>query len=783
MNKDSPYDVFVSHSLKDEKWVYDLAQFLKNNGLRVFVFEKEIKIGESIPRKINKVLEECNCVIFVMTQDWLESEWSTHEAYSSLFDDPNNRKQRIIPILLKKFNIPITLKTLKYIDFTNEEKLSDNLKILRSTLVDLIQNNFNIKIHSLQCEQILKQSMLPWTKRGELSVGFVIPELYIETKVKAIKNPIASIEISKWLSGYLWNQNIAVVGLPGIGKSTLLRKIFIDFKIFKEYLKLEYTPIFASIRDLIDFQGSSFDNFSEYIFSKFNEVPIENPNHKNLIFIDGLDEIEVTKCESIIKTILNIKSKNDLLWVSSRIDFFYTRLNSNSQFSDLFYDVLEIQEWDVEIDSLRFAEEYSKKYQDPNLLSRLIKLRYNSPNINNFLRKPFELTLILFLLSKDKRYDEKSFDSSYALYKSFYENWLEREQHKGTSKLTVDNIRNLHQNVAISLFQNRGNGVSLNSIDLNKLNIILTFENIKSDSSFWDLLITNSNNEEIIIERFWHETFGEFIIAEQLIQTFSSGTQSFIENLKTIYNNEINSFLREGFQQLHANQKFFIYERLANAYFEIFSTEMIFSNDSINITIINSLTIDKKIINNEEYSVRIREQILYYLGRLELNFYPPILSFAAKFEDNQLLKRSAMLGGILYGNEEMERDYLLSLIYGTKEDIINRSVQLVYFGDVYGDLHSFKDNDVFAWEKTRNAILKRLTQNTKRDIALRWWDLRTLFTFLESRKWKDRISELELKVIENCNFKSDLYSISRGEYLSKEIENIITMLIKNHCIY
>lgn len=113
-------------------------------------------------------------------------------------------------------------------------------------------------------------------------------------------------------------------------------------------------------------------------------------------------------------------------------------------------------------------------------------------------------------------------------------------------------------------------------------------------------------------------------------------------------------------------------------------------------------------------------------------------------ESSPLLRRSAALGAILHGDDDAEIEYM-ALLDDPGEASLNRSVQMVYFGDVHGDLHTFVDGGQ-GWSKTRAAILRRLGGHSLRDRRLRWWDLKTLRSFLEARPG-DTLSSAELAVV------------------------------------
>jgi TIR domain len=55
---DFAYDVFLSHSSKDKTIVCGVAERLRKDGLRVWLDDWEIRVGDSIPAKIEEGLEQ-----------------------------------------------------------------------------------------------------------------------------------------------------------------------------------------------------------------------------------------------------------------------------------------------------------------------------------------------------------------------------------------------------------------------------------------------------------------------------------------------------------------------------------------------------------------------------------------------------------------------------------------------------------------------------------------------------------------------------------------------------
>lgn len=117
------YDVFLSHSSRDKSTARQVAQNLRQRGVRVWFDEWAIQPGDSIPNAIEIGLEQSRVLVLVMSKSAFDSDWVTLERQAGLFRDPANQDRRFIPIRLDNLEntqIPMMLRHYKYIDFVNE---------------------------------------------------------------------------------------------------------------------------------------------------------------------------------------------------------------------------------------------------------------------------------------------------------------------------------------------------------------------------------------------------------------------------------------------------------------------------------------------------------------------------------------------------------------------------------------------------------------------------------------------------------------------------------------
>jgi len=92
------YDVFISHASEDKDGVVrPLAQALVTRGLKVWYNEFELKIGDSLRRKIDRGLAKSRFGIVVLSQSFIKKGWTNYEL-DGIISKANTGEQVLLPI-------------------------------------------------------------------------------------------------------------------------------------------------------------------------------------------------------------------------------------------------------------------------------------------------------------------------------------------------------------------------------------------------------------------------------------------------------------------------------------------------------------------------------------------------------------------------------------------------------------------------------------------------------------------------------------------------------------
>lgn len=135
-------DIFLSHRSTDKEAVRKLAADIETEDfqgrrLMTWLDEAEIRPGQSVTGMVNAGLEMSRFVGLVMTPAYFQSEsgWTDAEWHAALYNDPDNRRARILPLLVEDCPyIPYLLRHLRAIDFRGNnytQGLRELLAVLR----------------------------------------------------------------------------------------------------------------------------------------------------------------------------------------------------------------------------------------------------------------------------------------------------------------------------------------------------------------------------------------------------------------------------------------------------------------------------------------------------------------------------------------------------------------------------------------------------------------------------------------------------------------------------
>nr|NJM03619.1 toll/interleukin-1 receptor domain-containing protein [Desulfobacula sp.] len=116
------YDVFVSYSSKDRVWVKDvLLKWMEDNQIRVCIDYRDFIPGMPPIKNIERAIVKSHKSLLVITQNYLESSWTSFETSLLQTADPANERLRFIPILKEKCNFYLGFAQFTYLNFVDSE--------------------------------------------------------------------------------------------------------------------------------------------------------------------------------------------------------------------------------------------------------------------------------------------------------------------------------------------------------------------------------------------------------------------------------------------------------------------------------------------------------------------------------------------------------------------------------------------------------------------------------------------------------------------------------------
>ncbi len=117
---------FLSHSSKDKPFVRKLAADLVASGVKVWIDEQRILVGDSIPEKVAQGLAESDFFLIVISHNSVGSSWVKKELSNALIQEIERRKVTILPIKIDAAKMPDSIGDKLYADF--QDSYEEGLK-------------------------------------------------------------------------------------------------------------------------------------------------------------------------------------------------------------------------------------------------------------------------------------------------------------------------------------------------------------------------------------------------------------------------------------------------------------------------------------------------------------------------------------------------------------------------------------------------------------------------------------------------------------------------------
>lgn len=126
--------VFISHSYQDKKFVNQLTNRLREDGIQVWTNEKELFVGDNIEEKIADAIRKTDYFIVVLSKNSTNSKWVNFELSATRLKEISQEQNIILPALIEDCEIPFTLNNRLFSDFRHsfDEGYSKLIKALKT---------------------------------------------------------------------------------------------------------------------------------------------------------------------------------------------------------------------------------------------------------------------------------------------------------------------------------------------------------------------------------------------------------------------------------------------------------------------------------------------------------------------------------------------------------------------------------------------------------------------------------------------------------------------------
>lgn len=639
------------------------------------------------------------------------------------------------------------------------DKISDyyGLNFFRECM-DITKEQFPTLTREIIAEhqEMLKNDViLPWMKHSP-SYQAVFPSVFIKPVIYGNKIE-EKLTYEDLLLKYR-DKNIVLIGDAGSGKSTLMRYIYLSDNANNDFLYLRAGALLENNMNI-----SLYD--CAVVSLLYGKLMPEGPK---VVLLDEMDEAFTNSDKELVKVVSKLlnKPKHISIWFGWRSEHFYQKVTSDLQ--SFLYNILEIHNWDEDRglqkcvnnpeESMIFSyiSQYETVIKERTIYRRFMTLVKQDEKVFKFVKNPLNLVLLLYLLTQDNYKTienteiKKEYINLYSLYKKFFQCWVQREKRRGTSSLSIGEIKTELQRIAEILYYRN--------------ECFLQTE----DTAITDLLTFSYNigkGEEKIALGFCHRSFCAFFYADKIFESLRLGGTCLIEDLSQPLRNDVTDFVREAAETVRYVEDVSIFQNNMKAiYFQI---------EEMDYSTLEKESCEKLHSLSNQQLLYLKNELIYFITRLPGGEdAAEFIEVAYRNTKNPYLKLDLAYGAALTGPSWVRLDYAKSLVPGSEADWINRSWSLAFLGDVQANPYFYHDTKEVPWTKSRDTRLLRFQSNKEKAARFRILDLPLIYCFYASRCWKD-VSYKDFNIIKSVSVDLEIYTEDEKCFLREQKERLI----------
>jgi len=198
--------VFLSHNHNDKPFARRLAERLSAHGVRVWLDEAEMHVGDSLFSKIESAIRECTYLGVILSPSSVSSEWVQREVNMALGEEIHGRRVKVLPLLHEPCEIPGFLTDKVYADFSVD--FESGFSVLQRRLdSDLHEESYK----KSRAYEMLQSGYQDWTAFSKQD-GRLLDQPTVHLVIQYVKQTSLSLDLLEYLLSSIAGSGVSDLG-------------------------------------------------------------------------------------------------------------------------------------------------------------------------------------------------------------------------------------------------------------------------------------------------------------------------------------------------------------------------------------------------------------------------------------------------------------------------------------------------------------------------------------------------------------------------------------------